>query len=60
MVEQQEPRWVTMATACAMFHINRPKLDRLVREHHFQVKMNIRDKRQRLIDVNELKRLLGE
>jgi predicted HTH domain antitoxin len=62
MTEQQQvkPKWVTMGEACKLAHISRPKMERLVREHGIQWRFNNRDKRQRLLDLNVLKRILGE
>jgi predicted HTH domain antitoxin len=62
MTEQQQvkPKWVTMGEACKLTSLSRPKMERLVKEHGIQLRINNRDKRQRLLDLNVLKRVLGE
>jgi predicted HTH domain antitoxin len=62
MTDQQKvkPKIVTMGEAVKIIGLSRPKLERLVREYGIQLRVNPRDKRQRLLDLNAVKRVLGE
>jgi hypothetical protein len=62
MNEQQhgKPKWVTMGEAATLTKISRPKLERLAKEYNIELRVNVRDKRQKFLDLNILKRILGE
>ena len=58
MSKHTQERWLTLGEAAALAHISRPKLDRLIKEHQIPTKVNNRDKRERLVDVNTVLRIL--
>ncbi len=62
MTDQQKvkPKIVTIGEAAKITGLSRPKIERLVREYGIQLRVNPRDKRQRLLDLNAVKRVLGE
>jgi len=63
MTTQEKPvatRWVSLSDCARETGIQMNKLSRMIIRHHLEFRKNMRDERVRLIDVEAVKRLLGE
>lgn len=53
-------KWITLKQAVEITGMSRPTLRAFIKEYKIPCKVNIRDKRERLVDYEVLKRILEE
>jgi hypothetical protein len=54
--QEQNEEWITMAAAAKLFHVSNAKISRMAANKEIQTRENRRDKRVRLVNMNELRR----
>ena len=55
----QAEEWVTMKTAAEMLNIDYDKLSRLVRQKEIKTKSTPLDRRTKLVEINEVRRIFN-
>jgi helix-turn-helix protein len=59
-MQGQGAEWVTMAVAAAMFKVSPAKISRMASNGEIRTRENRRDKRVKLVNVEELRRYFEE
>ena len=59
MNNQHNQQWIPMKDAAKLLNVSRYKLSQLVNAGQIPTRDNIRDKREKLVDIERAKQILG-